>query len=688
MITKSGLRIVRNWLSYSEKKDIVYCLPCWIFPRKGSSENPWGTCGVRDWKHLSERIKSHETSDCHLDSCTMYETWRKNGTVDIACQKSLREEQNFWRKILQRILDVTMMLATCNLAFRGSSDNIEDSNKGNFLSVIDLLAKYDPVLSELLARPAGSTKYLSYQIQNEVINLLGQEVYDDIIRDLKNAPFFSIILDTTQDSSKIDQLSQVFRFVHIVYNDRGEPIDLVIDEVFTSFTAVKDQSASGLETLVSDSLNEKCLNLKKCRGQAYDGAAVMSGEYSGLQQRIKDVAPHAHFVHCATHNLNLVLKDAVSSNRSIEEFFETVQSVYDFFGNSISRWEKLQSVYESGAPTLKTLNPTRFSGRYDAVHALKQRFCDILKCLSQIILKTKKSNERNMALGIQKKIETFDFVFLLVLQDEILQIMNLPSKLLQSEKIDLFFAHDQLQNALQRIQSLRENFNSLLMNVSEICDKWKIEKKFLDKRSRKVKSHFDELSQDERLNDPQQRLRVNVFYPMIDTILSQLESRFVGMKNVLKTYKILQPQYLTNSSKSELEQEADLFSKTFSNDVSPSFSSQLLSVRSTFSIEINSMKDVKELARFLMIQNASLSSSYPDVCTALLMFLTVPITTAKAERTFSKLKLIKNYLRTSMGQNRLSNLALLSIENQRARKIDFNKVINNFSSVKSRKKCF
>jgi len=100
------------------------------------------------------------------------------------------------------------------------------------------------------------------------------------------------------------------------------------------------------------------------------------------------------------------------------------------------------------------------------------------------------------------------------------------------------------------------------------------------------------------------------------------------------------------------------------------------------------MKNAKELANFLIIQNSSLSSSYPDVRTAFLMFLTVPVTTAKAERTFSKLKLIKNYLRSSMGQDRLTNLAILSIENQRARKVDTNKIIDEFAMMKSRKKRF
>jgi hypothetical protein len=100
------------------------------------------------------------------------------------------------------------------------------------------------------------------------------------------------------------------------------------------------------------------------------------------------------------------------------------------------------------------------------------------------------------------------------------------------------------------------------------------------------------------------------------------------------------------------------------------------------------MDTVKQLADLLMIQHSSLTSSFSDVCTALFMFLTVPVTVATAERTFSKLRIIKNYLRSTMSQERLSGLALLSIENDRAQKLDFNKIIDIFATEKSRKKYF
>lgn len=70
---------------------------------------------------------------------------------------------------------------------------------------------------------------------------------------------------------------------------------------------------------------------------------------------------------------------------------------------------------------------------------------------------------------------------------------------------------------------------------------------------------------------------------------------------------------------------------------------------------------------------------------ALRISLTMPVTTASCERSISKLKLIKNYLRSTMGQERLSNLAILSIEQEIASKMDYTSIIEEFASKKARK---
>ncbi|CAI6349703.1 unnamed protein product [Macrosiphum euphorbiae] len=65
--------------------------------------------------------------------------------------------------------------------------------------------------------------------------------------------------------------------------------------------------------------------------------------------------------------------------------------------------------------------------------------------------------------------------------------------------------------------------------------------------------------------------------------------------------------------------------------------------------------------------------------------LTIPLTSAGAERTFSKLKLIKTYLRSTMSQQRLSGLATIRIEKELSEQLNYEDIINDFASKKARK---
>ena len=109
-------------------------------------------------------------------------------------------------------------------------------------------------------------------------------------------------------------------------------------------------------------------------------------------------------------------------------------------------WQKLQNVRDCSCSnlTLKALNSIWWSGRYDAVYALKERFCGVIKCLTHIVLTSTKPKKRDEAMAIKKQIENFDFLCMLVVQRKILQIVNIPSKAMQCKTIDLIFAHQLL----------------------------------------------------------------------------------------------------------------------------------------------------------------------------------------------------------------------------------------------------
>ena len=91
------------------------------------------------------------------------------------------------------------------------------------------------------------------------------------------------------------------------------------------------------------------------------------------------------------------------------------------------------------------------------------------------------------------------------------------------------------------------------------------------------------------------------------------------------------------------------------------------------------------LELIIFIHEREISEMYPNFWTALRICLTLPVTVAEAERSFSKLKLIKSYLRSTMSQEHLSGLAVISINHAIAGQISYDDIIDDFASRKARK---
>ena len=98
------------------------------------------------------------------------------------------------------------------------------------------------------------------------------------------------------------------------------------------------------------------------------------------------------------------------------------------------------------------------------------------------------------------------------------------------------------------------------------------------------------------------------------------------------------------------------------------------------------LKTAQDFLNYLL--KTHLFELYPNVYIALRILLTCPVTVASAEKSFSKLKLIKTFNRTSMTDSRLSSLAMLSIENDCARSLDYDNVITAFANKKVRSRLF
>lgn len=255
------------------------------------------------------------------------------------------------------------------------------------------------------------------------------------------------------------------------------------------------------------------------------------------------------------------------------------------------------------------------------------------------------------------------------------------SKSLQKKDTNLHNACENLKQATSTIKELRNNYHTLMETAKCMCTKWGIPQEFHVHRLKFGRRYFDEVDGDRRLDISEDNLRIKVFLPVIDTVIFQLDNRFQGLKKVIKYFDFLNPFSLVNSTEDDIIKASYDFVNFYNVDISSDFTRQLLCIKNLINLKIT--KNIKQLAMFI-IEN-DFYTTYSEVLSACIIYLTLPVTVASAERTFSKLKLIKNYLRNSMGQNRLSNIALLNIEKEQANILDMDKIINQFAETKARK---
>jgi len=128
---------------------------------------------------------------------------------------------------------------------------------------------------------------------------------------------------------------------------------------------------------------------------------------------------------------------------------------------------------------------------------------------------------------------------------------------------------------------------------------------------------------------------------------------------------------------------AQKFQETYSADIDSDFVAEVHPFRREFRGEIETSKTILDLLKLII--SSKIMSSVPELATACVLFATIPVTVASAERSCSKLKLIKTYLRSSISQERLDGLALPAIENECPKQLpNIDDLLDKFANTKAR----
>jgi len=186
-------------------------------------------------------------------------------------QLLIQKESERWNQVLTRLMNIALYLAENNIAFRGVSDKLYCPNNGKYLGLIQLFAKFDPIMQDHVTRILKNEikdHYCGKNILNELIQIMADKVTATIISKALKAKYYSIITDCTPDVNHIEQLPLTIRFVDLSKKNVG------ISENFVQFTPINDSTGEGLSESILNLLNIHNLKLKNCRGQGMTMALI------------------------------------------------------------------------------------------------------------------------------------------------------------------------------------------------------------------------------------------------------------------------------------------------------------------------------------------------------------------------------------------------------------------------------
>lgn len=693
----SGQKIDLRWLCYSKTTGRVYCFPCKLMSDVDSSF----TTGFNSWKNARHFIECHSRSDQHRKALVDTISRKTSGArVDSNLIQQYETECEYWQAVLKRCVDTLKLLCERGLALRGKDEVIGSPHNGNYLGILELLSTYDTFLAAHIKKHAnkgsGHTSYLSHVISEELIGIMAKKVMCSITDEVKAAKYFSISVDSTPDISHMDQLTFTIRYVMPTTG----PI-----ERFLQFIPMLRHTGRDIARTVLDSLKEKNIPISNCRGQSYDNASNMSGKYQGVQQIIKQECSEAKYMPCMAHSLNLVGKCAAESCSAAVSLFALIQKIYSFLVASTYRWRRHCEVLETNKELKlkvdKKLSDTRWSARADAVAALSRAHKENITVLEELSTDHNQPPETRVeASGLLKGLKEIETVILLEVWDTVLERFQSTSIQLQKSGLSLNTAVALLESLLHFVEDLRSQFDDFEAKAMAKCDvKGNAAYKDDMQRIRKRKRHHDEIDSAEEVTlTGRDKFRATAFLPIIDKLCVALRQRLGAYSDLRERFGFLSE--ISNKTTTELKVAAEKLVSSYPQDLEARLETELLqfahlmkSIPNDSSESVHSSGRARtaispELEMYNMIHKHDLIETFTNVEIVLRLYLCMFVTNCTGERSFSKMKIIKNYLRNTMGQERLSSLTLLSIEHEKLRELDFADVIKEFASQKARKKPF
>ncbi|XP_033278073.1 zinc finger MYM-type protein 1 isoform X5 [Orcinus orca] len=436
---------------------------------------------------------------------------------------------------------------------------------------------------------------------------------------------------------------------------------------------VEEMTGTNLHRSIKTYLQQIGVDLDKIRGQAYDSTSNWRGKFNKIAAEFKKEEPRALYLHCYAHFLDLAVirfckevKELRSALNTLSSLFNTIhgemsvnfQNIYKLSQNKTCKKHTSQSCWTVHDRTLLSV----IEGLPEVI--------ETLEVLSSHSSNTSLADELSDLLALVSK---FEFIFCLKFLYRVLSVTGILSKELQSETIDIFSLSSKIEAILECLSSERNDtyFKTIWDGAEEVCQKitckgFEVERPSFQKR-RKIQKTIDPSNSDSMFfpTSTEEQYKINIYYQGLDTILQNLklcfsEFDYCKMKQISEL--LLKWNEPLNEATAKDVQE---FYK-LDADIIPElrFYRQYAKLNFVLDYDCISFSSLGHL----FIQHG-LHNNIPCISVLLYIALSWPVTSASVENSFSTLSRLKTYLCHTRGQEKLSGLALMAVEQELVNKL-------------------
>ena len=319
---------------------------------------------------------------------------------------------------------------------------------------------------------------------------------------------------------------------------------------------------------------------------------------------------------------------------------------------------------------LQLLCETRWAARADALHTFRCSFPTVVTTLEDL-----SNNYGDAKAGPFKlAITQFGFIITLVAAEFVLAHLVPLSKMLQNKTCDLVEASKEAGIQHNLVQTQRNDdtlWDDLYDKAVAMATTVDVE----PSRPRVI------VRQQNRQNVPAATIseywKRNMWLPFMDHMSVELsESLLNGQDRLAARY--LLPVHIAQLTADKVQALYETFVLDLQCQSLEEFEAEIRRWKARCQLNIDA--PLSTIADTLLDTSADL---YPNVCTCLHILLSMPVSTATAERSFSAMRRLKTYLRSTMSTERMSGLGLLHIH--REREINAERVVDKFARRKERR---